>query len=46
MIVLGDKEKENNNISVRQHKKGDIGKFELKEFIQKLKLEVSNKTLL
>jgi threonyl-tRNA synthetase len=46
MIVLGDKEKENNNISVRQHKKGDIGKFELKEFIQKLKLKVNNKSLL
>ena len=45
MIVLGDKEKENNNISVRQHKKGDIGKFELKEFIEKLKLEVLQKSL-
>lgn len=45
MIVLGDKEKENNNISVRQHKIGDIGKFELKEFIQKLKLEVLQKSL-
>jgi threonyl-tRNA synthetase len=45
MIVLGDKEKENNNISVRQHKIGDIGKFELKEFTQKLKLEVLQKSL-
>lgn len=45
MIVLGDKEKENNNISVRQHKVGDIGKFELKEFIEKLKLEVLQKSL-
>ncbi len=39
MIVIGDKEKENNNISVRQHQKGDIGKFELNEFIEKLKLQ-------
>lgn len=38
MIVVGDKEKEGNNISVRQHQKGDIGKFELNEFIEKLKL--------
>ncbi|MCX6163617.1 MAG: threonine--tRNA ligase, partial [Ignavibacteriae bacterium] len=45
MIVIGDKEKENNNISVRQHKIGDIGKFELKEFIQKLKLEVLQKSI-
>lgn len=44
MIVLGDKEKEQNNISVRQHSKGDIGKFELKEFIQKVKLLVIEKT--
>lgn len=44
MIVLGDKEKENNNISVRQHKIGDIGKFELKEFVQKVKLEVLQKS--
>jgi threonyl-tRNA synthetase len=39
MIVVGDKEMENNNISVRQHQKGDIGKFELNEFIEKLKLQ-------
>jgi threonyl-tRNA synthetase len=45
MMVLGDKEKENNNISVRQHKIGDIGKFELKEFKQKLKLEVLQKSI-
>jgi len=43
MIILGDKEKENNNISVRKHGKGDIGKFELQEFIQKIKLEISRK---
>jgi threonyl-tRNA synthetase len=45
MIVLGDKEVENNNISVRQHKKGDIGKFELKEFVEKLKFEVEKKSI-
>lgn len=43
MLVLGDKEMENNDISVRQHKKGDIGKFELNEFIEKLKLQVSKR---
>ncbi len=40
MLILGDKEMENNDISVRQHKKGDIGKFELNEFTEKLKLQV------
>lgn len=39
MIVVGDKEKQDNNISVRQHQKGDIGKFELNEFIERLKLQ-------
>lgn len=43
MIVVGDKEIENNNISVRQHVKGDIGKFELNEFIEKVKLQVIKK---
>ena len=43
MIVIGDKELENKDISVRQHKKGDIGKFELNEFIEKLKLQVSKR---
>ncbi|MEO8209051.1 MAG: threonine--tRNA ligase [bacterium] len=39
MIIIGEKEMEGNNISVRQHQKGDIGKFELNEFIEKLKLQ-------
>ena len=43
MIVIGDKEIESNNISVRQHQKGDIGKFELNEFIEKLKLQSGKK---
>jgi threonyl-tRNA synthetase len=44
MIVVGDKEKEENNISVRQHLKGDIGKFGLNEFSEKLKLQILQKT--
>jgi len=43
MIVIGDKETESGNLSVREHKKGDIGKFELNEFIEKLKLQVREK---
>ncbi|MBS1551428.1 MAG: threonine--tRNA ligase [Bacteroidetes bacterium] len=43
MIIIGDKEVENNNISVRQHLKGDIGKFELNEFKEKIKLQSSNR---
>ncbi len=43
MIVIGDKEAESNNISVRQHLKGDIGKFELNEFKEKIKLQSSKR---
>lgn len=43
MIVIGDKEKESGQISVRQHQKGDIGKFGLNEFIEKLNLQVSKR---
>ncbi len=39
MIILGDKEKTNNNISVRAHKKGDLGTFETGKFIEKLETE-------
>lgn len=39
MIVIGDKEIEDKNISVRQHLKGDTGKYELNEFIEKIKLQ-------
>ncbi len=45
MLILGEKEKQNNNISVRQHLKGDIGSFELKEFMQKVKLLITEKSI-
>jgi threonyl-tRNA synthetase len=43
MIIVGDKEKAEGNISVRQHKKGDIGKYALKNFIEMIKLEIYQK---
>jgi len=36
MIVLGDKEMQAGNITVRAHKKGDLGKHELEAFISSL----------
>jgi threonyl-tRNA synthetase len=45
MVVLGEKEKESGNITVREHKKGDIGKFGLKEFIENLKFKISQKLI-
>lgn len=45
MIVVGEKEKEANSVSVRQHKKGDIGSFAVGDLILKLKNEIENKIL-
>jgi threonyl-tRNA synthetase len=39
MIILGDKEKSNNNISVRAHQKGDLGSFELPKFLESIEKE-------
>ncbi|MEA3475126.1 MAG: threonine--tRNA ligase, partial [Candidatus Cloacimonadota bacterium] len=43
MIIVGDKEIEDQNISVRKHLKGDLGTFQLNEFIEKLKREIQEK---
>lgn len=43
MIIIGTKEVEDNNLSVRQHTKGDIGKYGLNEFIEKLNLQISKR---
>ena len=43
MIIVGEKEQNAANISVRQHKKGDLGSFTLADFIDKLTIEIKNK---
>ncbi len=43
MIIVGEKEQNAGNISVRQHKKGDLGAFNLSEFIDKIATEIKNK---
>lgn len=45
MIVLGDKEMQAGNITVRAHKKGDLGKFELDAFIGELLEERDSKKI-
>ncbi len=40
MLVVGEKEKEAGSVSVRQHKKGDIGVLAIEEVIQKLLHEI------
>ena len=43
MLVLGEKEMNLSNISVRKHKKGDLGSLSLSEFIDNIKDEIKNK---
>jgi len=43
MIVVGEKEKLAETISVRQHKKGDLGSFAVDEFIQRMLTEIKEK---
>jgi threonyl-tRNA synthetase len=40
MLILGDKEKENSNVSVRSRDKGDLGTMDFDDFINKLKSEL------
>jgi threonyl-tRNA synthetase len=43
MIILGEKEQSSEQISVRKHKKGDLGSFSLNDFITKIKEEIETK---
>jgi threonyl-tRNA synthetase len=45
MLVLGDKEEEAGNITVRARTKGDIGAKSLDEFINNLKQEIETRSL-
>lgn len=43
MLVIGDKEKEANAVTVRTRKEADLGQMSVKEFIEKIKEEIENK---
>jgi threonyl-tRNA synthetase len=43
MLVLGEKEEKGGNITVRKHRKGDLGSFALSDFIDKITTEIKNK---
>ena len=45
MLVIGEKEENTNSVSVRRRKKGDLGKFDLNDFISNLLNEITNKEL-
>ncbi len=43
MLVIGDKEKEAEEIAVRSRISGDLGSMDLNEFIEKIQNQISNK---
>lgn len=45
MLVIGGREMENGTVSVRRHQKGDIGTFEISDFLSEIKNEIKSKTL-
>ena len=44
IIVIGDKETSNQTISVRERGKGDLGSFNLAEFLSLIKERIKDKT--
>lgn len=42
MLIVGEKEKENNQVGVRSRAEGDIGASSVQEFIEKIKYEIDN----
>ncbi|MBD3615960.1 MAG: threonine--tRNA ligase [Gracilimonas sp.] len=45
MLIVGAKEVENETVSVRRHKKGDIGTFNFSDFLSDIKTEIETKAL-
>jgi len=45
MLVVGEKEKANNTVALRQHKKGDVGAVPIETLIENLVKEISQKTI-
>jgi len=41
MLIIGEKEAEMGNISVRKHRKGDLGTMEIENFVNLIKKEIS-----
>ena len=42
MLVIGEKEMQNNTVGVRSRSDGDIGAIEISEFIENIKTEIEN----
>ncbi len=44
MLIIGEKEKESNQVAIRERKSGDLGQMPVSEFIEKLKKEIEVKS--
>lgn len=45
MLIVGEKEKETNTVSVRDRKKGDLGQIEINVFLKLIKEKIINKSI-
>ena len=45
MLIVGEKEKSSETVSVRKHQVGDVGTFSFEEFKTSLLEEIENKAL-
>ena len=45
MVVVGDKDIENNTISIRKRKEGDLGAMTVEQFLEKIVLDRDNKVI-
>lgn len=43
LLIVGEKEKKTNSVSLRERKKGDIGMIKLDKFIERVKREIESK---
>jgi len=41
MLIIGEKEAESDNVSVRKHHVGDMGGMEIKNFVELINKEIS-----
>ncbi|KAF0135054.1 MAG: threonyl-tRNA synthetase [Candidatus Saganbacteria bacterium] len=46
MFIVGDKEEQGKKIAVRARKEGDLGCMDIKAVLDKLKIEIDNKTII
>jgi len=40
MLIIGEKEEQDNSVSVRQHGKGDQGTLRIQDFVNKMETEI------